>query len=294
MEKFAIVADSTSDLSPEFVKRYKVGIAPLCVSFDKQTYLMEDVDITRDEFYDKLLAEKVYPVSSLPPMQAYIDCFTKNVSVDLPVLCITMGADMSGSHQCAQSAALITKESFPNAEIKIVDSRKLTAAEGILVLEACKMKEAGYTLDEAFERLEEIKDDSYMFFTMATLDYLQKGGRLGKASALAGTLLNIKPILCVRDGCVNPHLKSRGRRKSLVDMANTFGENMLKKDDILNYSVCIGHTRSLEDAKLVESILNEKYNIHLAYPIFHLGVTVGCHCGPSAVGVGAVRKFDAI
>lgn len=293
MHKFVVMADSSCDLMPNMVEQYNVDVVPMVVSFDKQNYLFEGVDITREEFFAKLVETKVYPKSSLPPVDSYIERFKKYAESNTPVLCFTLGADMSGSHQCAQNARSIVMEDYPDCKILVVDSRKVTVGEGILVLEGCKMMEAGYTLEEAFARIEEIKDDSPMYFTMATLDYLEKGGRLGKAAALAGTILNLKPIVCVDGGCVNSVAKVRGRKKSLAELARFFAEELLKKDSVSNYSIGIGRALSVEEADEVVKILKEKYKIELTYPPFDLGVAVGCHSGPTCIGLCSVRKFDA-
>lgn len=293
MSKFKVMADSSCDLMPQMVKQYDVEIVPMVVSFDKQNYFFEGIDITREEFFAKLVETKIYPKSSLPPVESYIERFTKYVKDDIPVMCFTLGADMSGSHQCAQNARRIVMEDYPNSKIYVVDSRKVTVGEGLLVLEGCKMNEAGYTIEEAFARIEEIKDDSPMFFTMNTLDYLEKGGRLGKAAALAGTILNLKPIVCVDDGCVNPVAKIRGRKKSLLELARLFAEELMKKDSVSNYSIAIGRALSIDEADEIVKLLKDKYNIELTYPLFDLGVAVGCHSGPTCIGLCSVRKFDA-
>ena len=117
---------------------------------------------------------------------------------------------------------------------------------------------------------------------------MQKGGRIGKASALAGSLLNIKPILLFTKGSLEPHSKVRGRKKSIAEVLKIFGENI---KDIKEYEIAIGHSHCLEEAKELEKALEEKYGIKCKYPIFDIGVTIGAHTGPTTIGLGYIKKY---
>ena len=168
---------------------------------------------------------------------------------------------------------------------------KSTQSGAIGNIDASKMEKVGFSIEETYEKMEQLKKEGIIVFTIDTLEYLQKGGRIGKASALAGSLLNIKPILLLNDGVLEPHSKVRGRKKSLSDILKIFNEYV--KDDLDKYQIAIAHAHCKDEAIELEKALNEKYNIKLNYPIFDIGVTIGAHTGPTAIGVGFIKKYNA-
>lgn len=291
MANFIVLSDSSCDLPENLKKEYNIDVIPFYVSFDKENYLKENIDIDINNFYKKIVSEKIIPKTSLPSMEDYCNHFKKHLEKGLDILCITLCSDLSGSHQSAINAANILLEDYPDRKILIVDSRKATVAQGLLVIEAAKMQKAGFSLEETYEKIEQIKKEGIIVFTIDTLEYLQKGGRIGKASALAGSLLNIKPILLLNDGVLEPHSKVRGRKKSLSEVLKIFDEYI--KSDINKYEIAIAHAYCENEAIELEKSLNEKYNISLSYPIFDIGVTIGAHTGATAIGVGFIKKFDA-
>ncbi len=290
MSNFIIISDSSCDLPNDLKQDYNIDIVSFYVSFDKENYLRENIDININDFYQKIVSENIVPKTSLPSMEDYCKKFKPYLDKDLDILCITLSSDLSGSHQSAVNAANIMMEDYPNRKILVVDSRKATVAQGLLVIQAAKMKKSGLSLEETYEKIEKFKKEGIVIFTIDSLEYLQKGGRIGKASALAGSLLNIKPILLLKEGILEPHSKVRGRKKSLVELLNVFEEYI--KDDLDEYEIAIAHSYCKEEAIELEKSLNEKYGIKLTYPIFDIGVTIGAHTGPTAIGIGIIKKYD--
>lgn len=291
MSNFIILSDSSCDLPENLRQQFNIDVVPFYISFDKENYLKENIDIKIYDFYEKIVSEKIIPKTSLPSMEDYCEYFKKHLDNGLDILCFTICSELSGSYQSAVNAANIMLEDYPERKILVIDSRKATVAQGLLVIEASKMQKAGFSIEETFEKMEQLKHEGIIVFTIDTLEYLQKGGRIGKASALAGSLLNIKPILLLDNGILEPHSKVRGRKKSLSEILKIFNEYI--KDDINKYEVAIAHAHCKDEAIELEKNLNEKYNIKLSYPIFDIGVTVGAHTGATAIGVGFVKKFDA-
>lgn len=291
MSNFIILSDSSCDLPENLRQQFNIDVVPFYISFDKENYLKENIDIKIYDFYEKIVSEKIIPKTSLPSMEDYCEYFKKHLDNGLDILCFTICSELSGSYQSAVNAANIMLEDYPERKILVIDSRKATVAQGLLVIEASKMQKAGFSIEETFEKMEQLKHEGIIVFTIDTLEYLQKGGRIGKASALAGSLLNIKPILLLDNGILEPHSKVRGRKKSLSEILKIFNEYI--KDDINKYEIAIAHAHCKDEAIELEKNLNEKYNIKLSYPIFDIGVTVGAHTGATAIGVGFVKKFDA-
>ncbi|WP_317366951.1 DegV family protein [uncultured Tyzzerella sp.] len=290
MQNFIILSDSSCDLPENLKNEYNIDIVPFYVSFDKENYLRENIDININDFYEKITKEKIIPKTSLPSMEDYCNHFRKHLDNGLDILCFTLTSDFSGSYQSAVNAANIMLEDYPDRKILVIDSRKATVAQGLLVVEAAKMQRAGFSLEETYEKMEILKNEGIIIFTIDTLEYLQKGGRIGKASALAGNLLNIKPILLLDEGVLQPHSKVRGRKKSLSEILKIFNEYI--KEDINNYQIAIAHAYCEDEAIELEKLLKEKYDISLSYPIFDIGITIGAHTGATAIGIGFIKKFD--
>lgn len=290
MLNFAILSDSSCDLPQCLKQQYNIDVVPFYVSFDKTNYLKENIDIDVDSFYNKVVKEKIVPKTSLPSIEDYTNKFKPYLEKGIDILCFTICQELSGSYQSAINAANILLEDYPERKIFVVDSKKATVAQGLLVIQACKMRDAGFSLQQTYEKIESLKYEGIIVFTIDTLEYLQKGGRIGKASALAGSLLNIKPILLLQDGVLEPHSKVRGRKKSLTDVLKIFSEYVQNNQN--DYEIAIAHANCKDEAITLEADLKEKFNITLTYPIFDIGVTVGAHTGPTAIGVGFVKKFD--
>lgn len=291
MNNFVILSDSSCDLPEDLKKEYNIDVVPFYVSFDKENYLKENIDININDFYKKVTNEKIIPKTSLPSMEDYSNHFKKHLENGLDILCFTLCSELSGSYQSAVNAANIILEDYPDRKILVIDSKKATVAQGLLVIEASKMQKAGFSLEETYQKMENLKQEGIIIFTIDSLEHLQKGGRIGKASALAGSLLNIKPILLLLNGVLEPHSKVRGRKKSLSEVLKIFDEYIDK--DISKYQIAIAHAYCKDEAIELEKALNEKYNINLSYPIFDIGITIGAHTGATAIGIGFIKKFDA-
>ena len=291
MSNFVIVSDSSCDLPDSLKQEYNIDVVPFYVSFDKENYLRENIDININDFYKKMVSEKIIPKTSLPSMDDYCNHFKKHLDNGLDILCFTLCSELSGSYQSAINASNILLEDYPDRKIIVIDSRKATVAQGLLVVEASKMKNAGFSIQETYEKMEQLKHEGIIVFTIDTLEYLQKGGRIGKASALASSLLNIKPILLLDNGILEPHSKVRGRKKSLSEVLRIFDEYI--KEPLDKYQIAIAHANCKDEAIELEKVLKEKYNISLDYPIFDIGITIGTHTGATAIGVGFIKKFNS-
>lgn len=170
MRNYGIFTDSSCDTPEEVLVRHGVTRVPFYISFDQISYYKEIEEMPVDSFYEKLASDKVYPKTSLPSVQDYINVFTPALKAGSDILCICLSSLFSGSFQAAMNAKLIVGEDFPEAEIIVVDSRQATAGQGLVVLQAAYMREAGIPLRENVEKLSQLCETACIMFTVGTLE----------------------------------------------------------------------------------------------------------------------------
>ena len=186
---------------------------------------MEEIkEIGIREFYQRMVDEPgIYPKSSMPSAQDYMEAFLPVAAQGIPIICICITTKFSGSYQSAMNAKEIVLESFPDARITVMDSTINTVLQGIFVIEAVRMYEAALPYDKVIERLEEIKRTGRIFFTVGNIDYLKHGGRIGKLAGIAGSMLGIRPLITLKEGEIFPSGLARSRKKSLRRCMNCCG-----------------------------------------------------------------------
>ena len=196
MRKFEIVSDSSCDLSEALIRQYEIDTVSFYVSFDDEHYYREGKEISADAFYQTMVDQpNVFPKTSMPTLADYMAAFEPLVEQERPVLCICLNAAFSGSYQAAVNARTMVMEEYPEAEIRVIDSQLATVLQGALVQEAVRLRDEGVELEEAAQRLEAVRSTGRIFFTTNDLKYLAHGGRIGKAAAATGTILQMKPMI---------------------------------------------------------------------------------------------------
>ena len=295
--KFGIVSDSSCDLSSQYTEQEQVTIVSFYVSFDGEKYLREGKDIAVSDFYQEMADNQgCYPKTSMPSVQDYIDAFLPFVKKGMPVLCICLTKKFSGSMQSAINAKEELLEDYPQAQIYVMDSQVVTAIQGLFVQEAVRIRNMGASLKEAVEALEKIRNTGHIFFTTKDLKYLEHGGRIGKAASLAGSVLNIKPLLQYYDGELGPTELCRGRKKSLLKVVDMFMEYLEKKIDLEEYLLVTGVGLDVPEYKTFKDYLKGKL-MEKGYPVkewlqIQIGATIGVHTGPYPIGVGILKKAE--
>lgn len=295
MSTIQIIADSSSDIPNELLKKYNIDIIPFYVSFDEVNYFKEIEEISIQEFYNKLQSTNIFPKTSLPSVQDYINKFTNYIKQGKNIICICISDKFSGSYQAAVNAKNIVMDEYSNANIVIINSILATSVQGLLVLEAAKMVESEMSFDEIVHNIEKLKQTATVMFTVGTLEYLQKGGRIGKVSALAGNMLNLKPMIQLKDGELYPNGTVRGRKKSLkrvIEMTSDYFEKI--SEDYNDYQFCITTGTAQEEAEKVKEQFEESFGIKIDYPLFNVGVTIGTYTGPDPVGVCLIKNYNKI
>jgi DegV family protein with EDD domain len=276
-ENTAIVLDSTSDFPGAQERFPNMRVVPLYVIFGDERF-RDEVDLTPDGFYAKLAAAPALPTTSQPTPQDFLDVYEELAGLGFErIWSLHLSAKLSGTFQSASLAA----EELGGDRVRVVDIETASLAGAMLAL-AIERRLARGTTDEEVEALvERFKQTNGVVFTVGTLEYLQKGGRIGRAQALAGALLNVKPILGVEDGVVVPLGRVRGRQKALEEFGRRFSA---ETEDREGLRVAIAHANAPEWVDALTDLvhrLRPRAEIEL---VENLGAVVGTHAGPGAVG----------
>ena len=295
-ETFHIISDGSCDLPTELTEEKNITVVPFYVSFDEGHYLKEKEEIGIREFYQQMIDRKgVYPKSSMPSTQDYVDVFLPFAEKGEPVICICITTKFSGSMQSAVNAREIVKEEYPDAEITVIDATINTVLQGQYVLEAAAMRDAGFTYRDTVARLEQIKSTGRIFFTVGNMEYLKHGGRIGKVGALAGSVLDIRPVITLKKGEIYPSGIGRGRKRS-TDKAKALLLDYLKDSgmDIDCFSLSVGYGYDVEEGKeyrdsVIEMLRSHGYEIG-EIPVYQIGATIAVHTGPYPLGIGVIEK----
>lgn len=293
---FQIISDGSCDLPVELTKEKNIGIVPFYVSFDDEVYLKENVDIGVREFYQQMVDRKgVYPKSSMPSTQDYAEVFLPYARQDMPVVCICITTKFSGSMQSAVNARELVLEEYPDARITVINSCVNTVLQGLYVLEAVKLRDAGVSYEDAVARLEEIKRTGRIFFTVGDMEYLRHGGRIGKVAAVAGSVLGIRPVITLQNGEIYPSGIGRGRKRTTEKALELLLRYLRESGKgIDRFSITVGYGYDIEEGKAfrdhaLEVLRSRGYEIS-EIPVCQIGATIGVHTGPYPLGFGIVEK----
>jgi DegV family protein with EDD domain len=271
-----IVTDSTSYLPPDLVEEFDLRIVPLNVHFGKDRVFQEGVNLTHEEFYAMLAEAPELPTTSQPSPGQFRDVFTELAEAGHDVLCIVISSKLSGTYQ----SALDARRMLPDANIVIVDSHFVAAALGLMVVTAAEMTADGHSMDEIVARVEQMRRDMKLYFVVDTLEYLQKGGRIGAAAALVGTLLKVKPILTLDEGIVKPLDKVRSKRKAIQRLLAELESHVSPGQPV---QAIVMHAQVPDEVSELEAEVRRRFNCQRT--IFgEVGPVVGVHAGPGVLG----------
>ena len=248
---FDIITDSACDFTPEMAQKMGVEIVPFYVSLDGEHYRKEGKEIAVRDFYQFMVDNpSAYPKTSLASIEDFEEVFRRQAEAGRPTLCLCFTGRMSGCVGSARNARELVLEDYPDAKIEVMDSAAATVTEATMVENAVAIRDAGCTLDEAVTWLEAEKSTNNIFFTVGNLDYLIKGGRIGKVSGRAANFLGIKPMILFKDGEIFSGGVARGRQKSfekaLEQLMNYLDANGGTPDD---YRIIVGYGYDEEEGK---------------------------------------------
>ena len=292
-----IISDSSCDLGLEYANKNDIEIVPFYVSFDSQNYMKELVDIKTQEFYQKMVENpKVFPKSSLPAIQDYVEVFTKYAKKGDDIICLCITSKFSGSYNSAKNAAEIVMQDYPNVKITAIDTMVNTVLQGLVVREAVRMRNNGVYYDDMIENINRIKETGRIIFTIGSMDYLLKGGRVGKVLTGAVAKFHIMPIITLTEGEIFPSGICRSRKASVEKVIEKFKSYIInEKINPDEYVMAIGYGYDLDEAiQFKKDIFEESKSFcnGLELEIDQIGSTIAVHTGPQALGIGLVKKYD--
>jgi len=277
MSRIAIVTDSTSDIPVDLVKKNSITSVPLSVIFRDATYLDDGKEITIEDFYKKLKTAEDLPTTTQPTPKDFVETYTSLLKDHDSIISIHISKKMSGTINSAELA----KQQMPDADINIFDSELVHMPLGFMVLEAAKLAGEGKSRDEILEALKEFKQKIKVLFVPSTLEYLKKGGRIGKAKGLIASLLEIKPILTINAGEVSQFKTTRRWNQAKIELVNSM-EPMISEPK--NLTVSIGDSDAKEDAEEMAARIKERFDPKEIIRV-NIGAVVGTHLGPGGIGI---------
>ena len=281
MNKIALITDTTSDLSSGDIEKYNINVLPFRIIYSDREYF-DNVDITPQEVYNNM--SKEVPTSSLPSMKDMEELFLKLEEQGYThAIAITLSTGLSGIF----NAMKLTSENHPGINTYVCDSKSIALGEGLIVTECGKLIQEGKSFEEVVNAIPSIKKRIHLYFVVGTLEYLKKGGRIGKVAGTIAELLNIKPIITLDDeGKYCTCEKVRGRKQSLnklVELTN----NILDKKKCRVYVV---HGDAIEESqKVMEKISNHPNAISVEFGGYISPVS-GVHSGPGLVGMVCIEE----
>jgi DegV family protein with EDD domain len=272
MARIHVVTDSGCDLPPEVVAEHDISIVPLTIRFASE----ELSDVTTKEFWSRCRQTSVLPETSAPAPGAFTAAFQKAAAAGADgVACINLSSRLSATIQSAQAAA----KELSDVPIRVIDSLSVSLGQGLMVLTAARLAEEGKSLDEVAEAVEEMVPRMRVFGVFDTLENLKKGGRIGGAQALLGSMLSIKPVIQVVDGVVEQESKQRTRSRSLRYLADKVAA-AAKSGEITELGVMHGDAPDIDEfvALLSPAVPRDRMLISWVGPV------IGTHAGPGVVG----------
>ncbi|TMB97187.1 MAG: DegV family protein [Chloroflexi bacterium] len=270
----AIVTDSTADLPPALASSRSISVVPLTLHFEGRS-LLDGVDITPSEFYRKLPSAATHPTTSQPSPGRFAEMYSALLDKHDAVVSIHISEKLSGTVESARQAADMTDPQ----RVHVVDSEVVSMSLGLAALVASALAAQNLDAQAIEDRIVSMRQQLHTYFSVATLEFLRRGGRIGRASALLGSVLQVKPVLCIRDGLVTPLERVRTFERALNRVVE------LTRAVDTGHGVCliVGHADAQADAERIGRELEPIADTLMIQP---LGPVVGAHAGPGVVGVG--------
>jgi DegV family protein with EDD domain len=274
-----IVTDSTADLPEDILKELDITVVSLHVLFGKHNYL-DRVDIGEDEFYRRLCDDKENPTTTQPSPSEFAAVYSKLAANADGIISIHISGKLSGTPLSAQQGAKIAKTKCP---IEVIDSGFVSTALGLITYKAAKLAKEGKGFKEIIDEVKRISADTHILVLFDTLEYLARGGRIGKGKSMRGSLLNVKPILTIKDGEFAPVSQTRSRSKGKTKLLDFLKQSSNIKEVALAYST----TKDELDEIITEIKATIKPETIL---IGRFSPVLGCHSGPGVIGVGYIEN----
>ena len=271
-----IVTDSTCDIPSEIINKLNIHVVPCSVNFGIESYL-DGVEIKAEEFYNRLTNSDVFPTTSQPTPNQFLEVYN-SIPNESDILSIHVSEKLSGTY----NSALQAQKNLSDRNIQVIDSQLASTALGLVVIEAAKQAQEGKSIDELSTLTKNALSNSNVFILLDTIEYLKRGGRIGKAQAFVGNLLKLRPILTLNDGAVEGVKKTRSKQAGM----NYLQEILQQQTNLV--SVAVLYTTNEQEALSVANDVKEITNIDNIV-ISQCGPAIGAHAGPGAVGIALLN-----
>ena len=275
-----IITDSASDITQEEAKKLNIEVIPLLVEFNSKSY-QDGIDITKEEFYNKLIDYNDIPKTSMITSYYFSTYFDKYNDED--IIYIGLSSKLSNSFNQAKIAK------GDNKNIYLIDSKNVAMGQRILVEYAVKLRNDNKSIDYIINEIENIKSNIKVIALLDTLEYLQKGGRISKTVAFAGKILTIKPVIGVVDGKIELIGKARGSKNG-----NNLLRELIEKSGGIDFNMPFSLGYSGTSTFILDNYINNSKDLYLNYksniPTSMIGPTIGTHVGPNALGIAFYSK----
>lgn len=276
MAKVKIVTDSTADIPRRLVEELDITVVPLNVHFGDKTYL-DFVELTSENFYDLLESSQDHPRTSQPAPGDFAKVYEELTRDGSPVVSVHLSAELSGTYQ----SAVMARDMVEGRRIEVVDSRLASMAFGLPVVEAARAAREGKGFEEVVGLVKDLLSRMKVIFAVDTLEYLARNGRIGKAQALLGGLLSVKPLLTLEGGFVAPYEKVRGEKKVIPRMVEIMGD-MLEPGKPVKCAIV--HANSHDRAETLKAEVERTFQVRET-TVSGLGAVIGTHVGPGTLGL---------
>ena len=282
---YQIITDTGCDFPMDMYAKLGLTVVPLTVTYKAQDYTLYSEQFL-EQMFAGLRAGEQAKTSAINP-NGWSKAMRQHLQQGQDVLVLTFSSGLSTTYQSAVIAAQELQEEFPDRQIRVVDTLAASLGQGLLVHYACQKRDAGMPLNLLAAWVEETRYKLCHWFTVADLMYLKRGGRVSTATALMGTMLQIKPVLHVdNEGHLINKSKVRGRKASIEALAKKMGELAIPN---ANDTVFICHGDCLEDAQTLEAMVREKYGVKHVF-IYYVGAVIGSHSGPGTLALFFLGK----
>jgi DegV family protein with EDD domain len=277
-----IITDSTADLSKEFILKHNIEIVPLTIHLGDKSW-KDYYDVEPEEYYELLRKSSAFPTTSQPTPQDFVNAYSPFVEKGEPILSVHLSSKLSGTFQ----SALLARSQFPEARIEMVDSLQASFALSMIVIICAEKANQGASLEEIADMAREIGPQIETYFSVDSLEYLHRGGRIGKAQAFLGTLMKIKPLLKVVNGEVQPIEKIRTRDRLL----NRFVE--LVEQAAREHPQLVLTVAESDNSEVMTELLGRIERIPGVSLVFRgkIGGVITSHVGPGALGIAFVKDI---
>ena len=273
--RVAIVTDGACSLTPAQGERLGIHIAPVYVTFGEKTY-RAGVDLDNDEFYRFLGASKKLPTTAQPTAADFMNIYNKLAEEVDEIITIVISHHMSATIQSAEMA----REQFDKVPVHIIDSESVSLGLGMMAIGAARAAEQGQNAQAVLKLVESLKQNMNVIFTVKTLEYLHKGGRIGGATAFLGTALDIKPILYLKQGRIEPLERQRTRKRAISRLVELMKQNVGEKP----VHVGILHGNVPDESRQLEQSIRSQFKC-VEVSTSDMGPVIGVHAGPGTLGL---------